>query len=99
MTGYKSDAYDAIIEEAYAATDIAERTEKLHEAEKMLMDDMPVMPIIFNQNAYVTYSNVVSGFKTDYYGVTDFKDVKMENYMAWKKVFDTVAETQAAPAA
>ena len=44
-TSYNNDAYDKLIEEAYAETDPELRAAKLAEAEQMLMEDMPVMPI------------------------------------------------------
>ncbi len=93
VTGYNSEAYNEIIERAYAETDLTKRAEILREAEALLMDDMPVIPIVFNQNAYITNSKVVEGFKLDYYGTSIFDRVKMSDYMAWKPLFDT---TQAA---
>lgn len=91
ITGYVSDAYDALIEAAYAETDSAKRSAALHEAEALLSTDMPVMPIVYNQNAYIINTDVVSGFGTDYYGLSIMSRVKMENYMAWKVLFDTTA--------
>ncbi len=85
ITGYASEEYDKLIEEAFAETDSAKRVEKLHDAEKLLMEDMPVMPIIFNQSAYATDSTVVSGFSTDFYNITNFNRVKMKDYYAWKQ--------------
>ena len=49
------------------------------------MEDMPIMPIIFNQKAYTTDSTVVSGFSSDYYTSTNFNRVEMKNYYDWKK--------------
>ena len=96
-TGYESDEYDALIEQIYNETDKAKKIELVHEAEQMLLDDMPIVPIIFNKDAYYTRSDVVSGFGCDYYGTTDFKRVKMSNYMAWKQIFDTEAATPTPP--
>lgn len=93
VTGYNSEKYNEIIERAYAETDLTKRAEILREAEALLMEDMPVIPIVFNQNAYITNSKVVDGFKLDYYGTSIFDRVKMSDYMAWKPLFDT---TQAA---
>ena len=85
MTGFAADDYNAKIEEAYAETDLVKRAEILHEAEELLLSYMPVIPVIFNQDAYYYNSAVVSGFSSDYYGATDFNRVKMKNYMAWKE--------------
>ncbi len=89
MTGYNSEKYNEIIERAYKETDLTKRAEILREAEELLMEDMPVIPIVFNQNAYITNSKVVEGFKLDYYGTSIFDRVKMSDYMAWKPLFDT----------
>ena len=50
ITGYLSESYNAKIEEIYAAEDVKVRTALLHEAEAMLMQDMPAIPIVYNQN-------------------------------------------------
>ena len=65
--------------------------------EKKLMEDMPVCPIFFLQDAYL-YSEELSGMVTDYYGVRHFNDVKLNDYMTYKAATDT-AEAAAAPAA
>ncbi len=82
VTGYQSDAYDELIEKAAAATG-AEKADLLHQAEKLLVEDMPVMPLVTLQSAYVS-SKLLKGFKTTYYGTVDFKQVKMKNYMDYK---------------
>ncbi len=90
VTGYSSEAYTELIEKAYAAETDEEKATLLHEAEKLLMEDMPVVPLVFLKSAYIK-SKVLSGFETTYYGTTDFKRVKMKNYMDYKQV-----ETEAA---
>lgn len=85
ITGYNSEDYSALIEEAYAAgSDSDTKTEKLHEAETMLMEDMPVMPLLFFKDAYVYNDKVLSGMKDTYWG-RDFKRMKMRNYMEYKE--------------
>ncbi len=83
VTGYDSDAYKELIDKAYAEDDSAAKTAILHDAEKMLLDDMPVIPVLFVQDAYVT-SNVLSGIKNSYWG-RNFKKMKMKNYMQYKE--------------
>lgn len=83
VTGYNSDAYNELIDKAYAESDSAARTVLLHDAEKMLLEDMPVIPVLFVQDAYVT-SNVISGVKDTYWG-RNFKKMKMKNYMEYKE--------------
>lgn len=84
ISGFNSEEYNALIESAYSETDKAQKTAILHEAEEMLMEEMPVMPIIFLKDAYLSNSKVISGIKTTYYGVRDFKELKQKNYMKYK---------------
>ena len=53
MSGYASDAYDALIEEAYAAETRDAMAAKLVEAEKLLMTDCPIIPLVFNKDTYI----------------------------------------------
>ena len=97
ISGYASEEYNALIESAFAEKDRAARATILHEAEKFLMNDMPVMPIIFLQDAYL-YTDVLSGITSTYYGTRDFSRTKMKDYMTYKAKTDTSTETTA-PAA
>lgn len=54
------------------------RAKLLHKAEEMLLDDMPVIPIIFNQNATMT-SKSLSKVRSSYYCVADFQKAKLKN--------------------
>ncbi len=94
VTGFDNEKYLKIIEKAAAAETAADRAAALHEAEKMLLDEMPICPLVTLQSAYIK-SKLLSGFDTDYYGVTDFKRVKMKNYMDYKPDEDAEAETKA----
>ncbi len=84
VTGYNNKNYTALIKKAYEAKTEEERAKALHDAEKLLLEDMPICPLVTLQSAYVK-SDILSGFDTDYYGVTDFKRVKMKNYMDYKE--------------
>ena len=79
QTGYDSETYNAKIEEAFAEKDIAARATILHEAEKMLLDDMPVIPIIFNQQASLTHKDL-SKVVTTYYVPALFTKTKLKNW-------------------
>lgn len=79
ITGYNSEAYNAKIEEAFAQKDIKARATILHDAEKILMEDLPVIPIVFNQTAYLQ-SKDLSKVKTTYYGTFVFTNAKLKNY-------------------
>lgn len=83
VTGFNSDSYNELIEKAYATSDEDERASILHEAEAMLIDEMPVCPVVTLQSAYIS-KGILSGIKTTYYGTTDFKRMKMKNYMDYK---------------
>ena len=85
IMNYENEKYTELIEKAYAEHDAAARAAILHEAEALLMEDMPVMPIVFNQDAYLVNTKVLSGFKDTYWGTRDFTRMKMKNYMAYKE--------------
>lgn len=94
VTGYNNSKYTDLIKKAYTAENEDDRAAALREAEKLLVEDMPICPLVTLQSAYVK-SKVLSGFDTDYYGVTDFKRVKMKNYMDYKPDEEAEQETAA----
>ncbi len=79
VTGYASEAYNALIEQAYAEDDAAARAELLHDAEEMLLADMPVIPLVFLQDAYLIHDDL-SDYGTSYFATREFKDMKLKNY-------------------
>ncbi len=83
ITGYASEEYSKLIDTAYEADKSADELKALHDAEKMLLDDMPVIPVVFQQDAYLA-SGEISGIKSSYWG-RDFKRTKMKSYMAYKE--------------
>ena len=85
INGYENKEYNELIEKVFTSTDSAERTALLHEAEAKLIADMPVMPIIFLQDAYLINSKVLSGEKDTILGTRDFSKLKMKNYMSIKE--------------
>lgn len=88
VSGYSNSEYDALIEAAYAEKDRAARADILHQAEEMLLDDMPIIPLAFLQDAYI-YSDVLSGIESTYYGTRNFNDTKLKDYMTYKAATDT----------
>lgn len=78
ISGYYSEAYDSKIEEAFAETDAAKRAALLHEAEAMLIKDMPVMPLVQLQDAYVKSSDI-SKLTGSYYGCNLFTKAVLKN--------------------
>lgn len=52
-TGWSNAEYDKAIKEANSTGDQTKRMEAMHRAEKIFMDDMPVMPIYFYTQPYL----------------------------------------------
>ena len=79
ISGYVSEAYNAKIEAAFAEKNYTARYALLKEAEALLMEEMPVMPIIFNQQARLV-SDELSGVKFDWLGFADFRKTMLDNF-------------------
>ncbi len=79
ISGYNCAEYNEKIEAAFATTNAKDRAKLLHEAEEILVRDMPVIPIVFNQNATLT-SKEISKYSFDYYGAPNFAKLKLKNY-------------------
>ncbi|MBQ6892922.1 MAG: peptide ABC transporter substrate-binding protein [Clostridia bacterium] len=79
VTGFSDAGYDEIIDRALAEKDVAKRADILFEAEQYLMDKMPVMPVLFNQNCYLAQD--IKGLDTSYLGYSDFVDVSYPDYV------------------
>lgn len=95
ISGYASEDYNALIESAYAEKDRAARATILHQAEAKLLEDMPVIPVIFLQDAYL-YLGELSGIGTNYYGTRDFNDTQLKDYMTYKARTASSSEENAA---
>ena len=79
ISGYNNDTYNGMIDSAFKATDAKEKANILHEAERTLLEDMPIIPIVFNKNAYVV-SDELSKCEFTYYGSPLFSKVKLKDY-------------------
>ena len=79
MTGYKSDAYSALMDEVLAAETRKERNAKLIDAEKLLAEDMPATALVFFSNSYLA-SSELKGLETSPYGYTIFNEATLKNY-------------------
>ena len=79
-TGYVNESYNELMEKVFIAESGTERAELLHQAEKMLLEDMPVIPVIFNQNATLISSDL-RGVEMTYYGYHLFTNVSQKNYI------------------
>ena len=79
ISGYNSSEYNAKIEAAYAEADPAKRATILHEAEAILLADMPVIPVVSNLNVTMQ-SKELSNVKTSYYQTYIFTKTSLKNY-------------------
>ena len=91
VTGYASDAYNEIIDRAFAETDPAKRAAILHEAEQKLVEDMPVIPLIVYKDAYIV-DETVNDVGTYYFAFRNFKDTTLKDYERFKDTTAAVKE-------
>ncbi|MBQ7836385.1 MAG: peptide ABC transporter substrate-binding protein [Clostridia bacterium] len=95
VTGYASAEYDELMEAVYNAEGADARSEALHNAEKKLVEDMPAIPVVFQKHAGIVNADVLSGISITFWGTTDFKKVKMKDYMNYKAIIEGVDTTSA----
>lgn len=78
ITGWSDKDYDKLVAEAYAANG-KDRAQKLALAEEYLCGQMPVIPLVFNQNASFV-SKSLKKLDFDEFGNVIFTDAKQKNY-------------------
>jgi oligopeptide transport system substrate-binding protein len=71
-SGYSNKTYDALIAKAKTTVDLKARMATLHAAEKILMTDMPILPLYFNTNP-VLVSKHIKNFYQSALGAPDWK--------------------------
>ena len=86
VTGYNSEAYNELIEKAFSASSDSERAEYLRQAEKQLLDDAAVMPVVFNKNASLT-SDKLSKVGMSYYGTYIFTGARLKAWQDYKDAY------------
>ncbi len=91
-TGYMNEAYDSLLEAAMVATDAATRAALLHEAEALLLQDLPITPVIYYQNAY-TLSGELDDVELNYFGAPIFTETSYDNYRS--NTEEVTGETEA----
>ena len=79
VCGYASEDYEALISSAYEEKDLTARAEILHDAEEMLIEHMPIIPLLFNQSFYLS-SKSLSKISVNPYGLVSMTKMKMKNY-------------------
>lgn len=65
----------------------AGRTTLLHEAEKILMDDMVVIPVVFNKTATLQ-NKAVSGISSDLFTAYNFQKTTLKNYKNYVSTYE-----------
>lgn len=91
ITGYNNTEYNALIGQIYEIKDREERAELLHQAENMLIADMPVMPIYVHQNAYVVSDDLKNVEEGTYFGTYSMTKMTLSTY---DKYFVTETEPE-----
>ncbi len=81
VTGYSSADYNAKIEAAHAEQNEKKRAAILEEAEAILMNDMPVIPVIYNKNTALV-GKKLSKVKASFFCPNVLTDAKLSGY--WK---------------
>ncbi len=61
----------------------------LHKAEELLMQEMPIIPVVFNKNATVSTSDI-KGVKSDYYVSYKFAGANLKNYEDYLLDFENI---------
>ena len=84
IAGWEDKDYDALVAEALACTKKKERSAKLAEAEKYLVGQMPVCPLVFNES-FAFVGSKISKLDFDGLGNLDFTDVKLGGYKKYLK--------------
>ena len=86
ITGYNSEEYNTVMEEIFNEKVIANRSANLHKAEDILMEDMPVMPIIFNKTACVVNDGLkmnTTKKMSSYYSMDTLKRIEVKDFDAY----------------
>ena len=80
MCGFDDETYNSTIASAYAEKDTNKRAAILHQAETYLMEQMPIIPLAFNQYFYLAAGDI-SGEAFGFNGYVDFRKVNLKNYL------------------
>lgn len=79
ISGWTNTDFDSYVNAAYIADNATERKEALKNAEKILLEECPVIPVMYNQS-FAFISNDLSGVKTDAFGNFVMTKVSQKNY-------------------
>ncbi|WP_059013192.1 peptide ABC transporter substrate-binding protein [Streptomyces specialis] len=76
-SGYSSEEFDRLIDEANAASEEDEAIEKFQQAEEVLAEDLPAIPLWY-QNGTAGYSERLDGVKLNPFSVPVFTDITVD---------------------
>lgn len=77
QTGYSNPAYDALVRQAYTETDDATRLALLKQAEDIMLEDLPAIPVYFYTRKYLMAPEV-KGYVPNVLGYLRFQDFHIE---------------------
>lgn len=81
--GFQDASYDELCTAFVTAENTKKATAAMHEAEKYLAEQMPVIPLVFNKAYYVTQK--LSGYETDGFGRLNFTELEQKNFKKYLK--------------
>lgn len=77
-TGWGNKEYDKLVNEANSTADQKARMESMHKAEKILMEEMPIMPIYFYTHPILIKENIKDVIIPPFGTYADFKYARVE---------------------
>lgn len=81
QTGWSNEEYERLLRAAYAEPDTAKRMQYMQQAEQVLMDEMPIMPIYFYTFRYLQAERV-QGYRANPLGYRRWKDYSLAEAVA-----------------
>ena len=84
ISGWQNSEYDQWLTAAFMAESEEDRLMALRNAEEILLEASPIIPVLYNQNAYFA-SEDLSGIKVDGFGNFVLTKVSQKNYKQYLK--------------
>ena len=78
VTAFADATYDEICEKFIYAKTAKERAAAMHEAEKYLAEQLPIIPVTFDKANYITQK--LSGYTVDKFGRLDFTELHQKGF-------------------
>ena len=78
--GWENTDYDKKLEQALLEENAKDKAKLLHEAEALLMDEMPIMPLYFKQTYYIQNKGRLKNVDFGYNGFPIFTKTKLKRY-------------------